>query len=738
MTRIFVLLILFSVNLAFAQSPAWQGKFEQLDQVLPTPNEYRSGSGAPGPRYWQQKADYTISVELNDDNQSVSGTETITYHNNSPDVLRYLWLQLDQNILSDDNTLKSTGTDEVVDSAAAKNFAGKVSDFKAGFDIKTVKETSGKPLQHFVNNTMMRVDLPKPLKSGEKFSFNIDWSYNIVDRNIFRQRSGLEYFSEDKNYVYTIAQFFPRMCVYDDVDGWQNKQFLGTGEFALPFGDYKVSITVPSDHLVAASGVLQNPQDVLSKTALERFEKAKTSFDKPVIIVTEKEAIQKEKSRSKTKKTWQYHAENVRDFAFASSRKFIWDAQAVKIGNKTPLAMSFYPKEGNPLWEQESTKAVKNTIEVYSRMTIDYPYPVAISVHTASIGMEYPMICFNFGRPNKDGSYTPLLKQGMIGVIVHEVGHNFFPMIINSDERQTPWMDEGINSFVQLITELERYPDIDWSRGKPSSVVNYMKGDESLMRPLMTNSEQVVQLGAEQYTKAATALYILRETVMGKELFDMAFKEYSERWAFKHPMPSDFFRTMEDASAVDLDWFWKGWFYTTDVNDQTLEEVKWFKLETDESRLENKGVTARQGDLSSGSSAAEGNDFNSGPQPLRLVDTDRRLYGEFLSRVDDREIRAKLQNKNIYEVTISNKGGLVMPVIIEWTYKDGTKELEKIPAEIWRFNEKELTKVFVKDKEVASIMIDPDMETADVNIEDNIFPKVQQPSRFDEFRKKSR
>lgn len=739
MTRIVAFLFIFTVQITFAQTPQWQGKFEQLEQVLPTPNQYRSGSGAPGPNYWQQQADYTISVELNDDKQSVTGTETITYHNNSPDVLRYLWLQLDQNIQDDENTLRDTETDAVVDSAAAKTFAAKVSDFDAGFDIKGVKETSGKPLRHFINNTMMRVELPQPLKSGDKFSFTVDWSYNIVDRNIFRQRSGLEYFPEDKNYVYTIAQFFPRMCVYDDVDGWQNKQFLGTGEFALPFGNYRVKITVPADHLVAASGVLQNLGDVLSKTEIDRFEKAKTSFNKPVFIVTEKEAIQKEKSRSSGKKTWEFHADNVRDFAFASSRKFIWDAQAVKIGDKTPLAMSFYPKEGNPLWEKESTRAVKNTLEVYSRMTIDYPYPVAISVHTASIGMEYPMICFNYGRPNKNGSYSSLLKQGMIGVIVHEVGHNFFPMIINSDERQTPWMDEGINSFVQLLTELERYPDINWSRGKPSSVVNYMKGDKSIMRPLMTNSEQVIQLGAEQYTKAATALYILRETVMGPELFDMAFKEYAQRWAFKHPMPADFFRTMEDASAVDLDWFWRGWFYTTDLNDQTLEEVKWYRLETDRAKMENKNVQSKQGDLSGGNAADDGNDdFSNGPQPFHLTETDPRYYGEFRSRVDDKEIMGKLKNKNIYEVTISNKGGLVMPVVIEWTYKDGTTELEKIPAEIWRLNEKRVTKVFVKDKEVTHVMIDPNMETADINIEDNIFPKVRQPSQFDQFRKKSR
>ena len=737
MDRIFVLLLLFNLSVGFAQSPQWQGKFEQLDQMLPTPNEYRSGSGAPGPQYWQQKADYTISVELNDENQSITGSETITYHNNSPDALKYLWLQLDQNILSSKNSLKSTETDEVVDSSAAKSFAAKVSDFEAGFNIKSIKESSGRPLQFFINNTMMRVDLPQPLKHGEKFSFDIEWSFNIVDRNVFRQRSGLEYFPEDGNYVYTIAQFFPRMCVYDDYNGWQNKQFLGTGEFALPFGDYKVRITVPSDHLIAASGELKNAQEVLSKAALERFEKAKTTFNKPVIIVTEAEAVRKEKTKSKEKKTWEFHAENVRDFAFASSRKFIWDAQAVRIGNKTPLAMSFYPKEGNPLWEEESTKAVKNTLEVYSRMTIDYPYPVATSVHTANIGMEYPMICFNYGRPKKDGSYSALVKQGMIGVIVHEVGHNFFPMIVNNDERQTPWMDEGINSFIQLLTELERYPDISWSRGKPSSVVNYMKGDQSIMRPLMTNSEQIVQLGAEQYTKAAAALYILRETVMGRDLFDMALKEYAQRWAFKHPKPADFFRTMEDASAVDLDWFWKGWFYTTDANDQTLEDVKWYKLDTEKAKLENKGVKSQQGDLAIHSAGVKSTDFSNGPQPFRLLKTDERFYGEFLSRVDDQGIMAKLSNKNIYELTISNKGGLVMPVVIEWTYKDGTKELETIPAEVWRLNEKRVTKVFVKEKEVTNIMIDPNMETADINIQDNIFPKVPQPSRFDQFKKNS-
>ena len=715
----------------------WQGKFEQLEQALPTPNEYRTGSGAPGPKYWQQKADYAINVQLNDANQSIVGSGIVTYHNNSPDVLNYLWLQLDQNILSKENSLATTNVGALRDSVSAKAYARQVSDFEGGFKIKSVRDANGKDLAFVINNTMMRVDLPQPLKSGDKISFSMEWSYNINDRSVFGQRSGLEYFPEDGNYVYTIAQFFPRMCVYDDYAGWQNKQFLGTGEFALPFGDYKVKITVPADHIVASTGVLQNAQEVLSKAQLERFEKARKTFDKPVVIVTQSEAVQKEKTKSTSTKTWEFHAENVRDFAFASSRKFIWDAQSVKLGTKTPLAMSFYPKEGNPLWEKESTKAVKNCLEVYSRYSVEYPYPVAISVHTADIGMEYPMICFNFGRPARDGSYSQQVKERMIGVIVHEVGHNFFPMIINSDERQTPWMDEGVNSFIQLLTELERYPDLNWTRGKPQNLVSYMKGDKALMRPLMTNSEQVLSLGPEQYAKAAAGLYILRESVMGRDLFDRAFKEYCQRWAFKHPKPADFFRTMEDASAVDLDWFWKGWFYTTDHCDQTLEQVRWFKMRKAEVDPEKKNVNVSNSTLTSNSRKSFDN-FDNGPEPFSLVATNPAFNGEFRSAVNDKQIMDRLVDKNIYEVTVSNKGGLVMPIIIQWTYKDGTKQIERIPAEIWRTNENKVSKVFIKDKEVVNVIIDPLEETTDINTRDNIFPRpLEDKSKFDEFKKKN-
>lgn len=741
MKNALLLICLLVAGAAFAQEKGWQGKFEQLDQMLPTPNETRSGSGAPGPKYWQQQADYVINAELNDENQSITGSETITYTNNSPDPLKYLWIQLDQNINEQGNNTQKTSTNSVTNNINTKAIAGNAGlyDFDGGFKIKFVKDASGKALPYFINQTMMRVDLPKPLTTGQKVSFSIDWSFNINDRvrgaTPNDGRSGMEYFPKDDNYLYIIAQWFPRMCVYDDLIGWQNKQFLGQGEFTLSFGNYQVNLTVPADHVVAGTGMVQNLKEVLTSEQYSRFEKAKTSFDKPVVICNQQEAVQREKSKSKQKKTWKFTADNVRDFAFATSRKFIWDAQAVKIADKTVLAMSYYPKEGNPLWEKESTQAVKNTLLGYSKFSINYPYPQATSVHAASLGMEYPMICFNHGRPKDDGTYTDQLKWGMIGVIVHEVGHNFFPMIINSDERQTTWMDEGLNTFVQHLTQTMYYPDMPSRRGPASMIVPYMKSDPTLQRPLMVNSESVVRsnFGNEQYAKCATALNILRETVMGPELFDKAFKEYCERWAFKHPKPADLFRTLEDASAVDLDWFWRGWFFTTDNNNQSIAKVKWFKTNTETKTIENKNITAKEGDLNSTTSGTL--DFSAGPQPLTVANTPEGAYGDFRSRVDDKAILAKLNGKNIYEVTFANKGGLVMPVIIEWTYKDGTKEIEKIPAEIWRLNEQVATKTFVKDKEVVNIVLDPKGETADVSLEDNVFPRKEEASQFDKFKK---
>ncbi|MDH5597821.1 MAG: M1 family metallopeptidase [Cyclobacteriaceae bacterium] len=737
MNRYYLVCILLFVGfVSYAQDNGWNKKFEQLGETLPTPNEYRTGSGAPGTEYWQQKADYKIEVELDDVNQKISGSETITYFNNSPDVLRYLWVQLDQNMRAKDSNTPLTQQTSIRDSIPAKFAAPLTEDnYDGGFKILQVKNSKGGDMDYAINKTMMRIDLETPLKPGENISFSVKWWYNINDRMSDGGRSGYEYFPKDDNYLYTIAQWFPRMAVYDDYEGWQNKQFLGRGEFTLTFGDYDVKITVPSDHIIASTGELQNPEQVLTKEEIARFQKAKTSFDKPVIIVTEKEAIKKEGTKSTKKSTWHYKAQNVRDFAFASSRKFIWDAQAVKVGKNTPLAMSYYPKEGNPLWEQESTKAVKYTLETYSKYTIDYPYPVAISVHAASIGMEYPMICFNFGRPDENGEYSDRTKYGMIGVVIHEVGHNFFPMIINSDERQWTWMDEGLNSFVQYLTQVENYDNFPHRRGPAPNIVPYMKGDKRFIRPIMTNSEQILQFGNNAYAKPATALNILRETVMGPELFDKAFKEYAERWAFKHPKPADFFRTMEDASGVDLDWFWRGWFYSVDNVDIAIDEVKWFRLKNETADIENKGKKVKKGDLNSTSTGGSANDFSAGPEMFTLMDTPDRFYGEFMNRVDDGAIKKSLADKNFYEIKFKNVGGLVMPVIVEFTFKDGTTELIKIPAEIWRYNENEVSKVFTFDKEVVNIVLDPKAETADTEQDNNVFPKRDVPSKFDKFNK---
>lgn len=737
MKKTFTLTLLFCSLVAFGQRN-WNGKFEQMDNMLPTPNQYRTGSGEPGPDYWQQKADYKIKVELDDENQRITGSEVITYYNNSPSELRYLWIQLDQNVREQNSFSSQAGTSRLpatitqVRTTQAQRALGDTG-FDGGFKLMAVKDTKGNDLQYLVNRTMMKITLPQPLASGSSFSFNIDWWYNLNDRAVLGGRSGYEYFKEDGNYLYTIAQFYPRMAVYDDFNGWQNKQFMGSGEFALTFGDFEVEITVPSDHIVGSTGMLQNPKDVLTKQEVRRFEQAKKSFDKPVIIVTQKEAEAKEKKKASSKSTWVYHAENVRDFAFASSRKFIWDAQAVKVGDNTPLAMSYYPKEGNPLWERESTKAVVNTLINYSEMTIDYPYPVAISVHAASIGMEYPMICFNFGRPRPDGTYDDFIKTRMVYVIVHEVGHNFFPMIINSDERQWAWMDEGLDSFLEYLTMKKYYPDLPYNSNSPEAIVPYMKGSKDFMRPIMTNPEQSLQLGPEAYSKPSAALVVLREQVMGPELFDQAFKEYARRWAFKHPKPADFFRTMEDASAVDLDWFWKGWFYTTDNVDVEVADVKWFKVAGEQKNLESR-VNAQEGNLGENAGENDGNPFYGQPQEFRL--TDSNVGSEYRSEVDNEAIRERFAGKNVYQMTFKNNGGLITPLVIEWTYKDGSKEIERIPAEIWRRNEQQVTKLFVKDKEVDSVVFDPFKQLADVDMENNVFPpKGKGNSRFDKFKK---
>ena len=741
----------FTLNNANAQVNKWEDKFKQLGPELATPNEQRTASGAPGVRYWQQQVDYKMNIRIEDATQKLYGEEWITYHNLSPDGLTYLWVQLDQNNMAKESDAQKIEQSKINDKMSFNDIKDLQPWYDGGFKIVEVKDKSGKDLRVVVNQTMMRVDLPFVLKSGEVFSFKIKWWYNINDRIRLGGRSGYEYFEQDKNYLYTMAQFYPRMAAYMDYCGWQNKQFLGAGEFTLDFGNYEVNITVPDDHVVAATGELQNAKSVLTAEQLSRFEKAKKSFDAPVMIINQTEAEANEKTPSDKEKTWSFKATNVRDFAFASSRKFLWDAMAVKLDHHTPLAMSFYPKEGNPLWEQYSTRAVAHTLRVYSKYTVEYSYPVAQSIHSKWIGMEYPMICFNGGRPEPDGTYSEGTKYATLGVIIHEVGHNFFPMIINSDERQWTWMDEGLNTFVQYLAEKEWDVNYPTRRGPARNIVDYMKGDKSKMSPIMTNSESIYQFGNNAYGKPATALNILRETVMGRELFDYAFKEYCTRWAFKHPTPEDFFRTMEDASAVDLDWFWRGWFYGTDHCDMALKEVKLFVLDSENPSVEKAKDKQTKSeapiDISLKRDREEGiktlievdpaaKDFYNSFDPYRVTKSDQKNYDEFVKSLSVEEKSLLDAKKYYYQLTVENVGGLIMPLIFEFKLENGTTHQFKIPAEIWKMSEPTVTKVFVLDGPAKEIILDPLLETADVELNNNFWPARIVPSRFDLYKEK--
>ncbi|MBT6439358.1 MAG: M1 family metallopeptidase [Flavobacteriales bacterium] len=747
---IFISLILILNGLFAQEGGINENDFRQLKQELATPNVYRTASGAPGHEYYQQKADYQISVILDDERQTLKGEETITYKNNSPDVLTYLWVQLDQNMRAKDSETKAIATNSINNGRMdAKNLKKLHNDFDGGFKLDYVKDASGADLPYVVNKTMMRVDLPKALKPGASYSFRIKWWYNINNRIKIGGRSGFEHFEEGDNLVYTIAQFFPRMAVYNDVEGWQNKQFLGRGEFTLPFGDYKVNITAPADHIIGSTGTLQNASSVLTKEQQARLKTAKTASE-PVLIVTQEEAEAAEKQKATKTKMWIFHATNVRDFAFASSRKFIWDAIGVKLDDgSTTMAMSFYPKEGNPLWGQYSTRVVAHTVKSYSKHTFDYPYPVAISVHSKWNGMEYPMICFNYGRPEPDGTYSERTKNGMIGVIIHEVGHNFFPMIINSDERQWTWMDEGLNSFVQSMAESEWDSEFPTRRGPPAKIVDYMKGDKGNISPIMTNSESIFQFGNNAYGKPATALVILRETILGRELFDYAFTEYCNRWMFKHPTPADFFRTMEDASGTDLDWFWRGWFYGTEHVDLSIDNMIWFRLDTKnpdvekgllktEKENEPRFIGTIRNDTAIPKTEVErdpnANDFYSKYDPFEVSVLDIEAYEKYLAKLDDEEKALINMGYNYYQVEFSNLGGLPMPIIVEFTFSDGSKEKQYIPAEVWRFNAESVSKVFVFKKEVTIVSMDPYLETADVDVSNNNWPRMIQKSRFEVYK----
>ena len=760
MIQLFYLtLILFTINLipvstgqvySYKEDP-----FKQLHELLPSPNSNRLASGAPGPNYWQQRADYHIKVILDDKNQRLIGSETINYQNNSPHTLNYLWVQLDQNRFDPNSEELLIQEAPGLDGMSFNRLKSQLyrQSFKGGHQIKKVTDSKGEKIKFSIIGTMMRIDLKKSLTPKSNYVFNIDWEYNIIDADLNRARGGYEYFKEDKNYIYEIAQWFPRMAAYTDYTGWQNKQFLGSGEFTLEFGNYKVEITAPEDHIVAATGELQNTNSVMSDTQLDRWNKAKKNGD-ITFIVTPEEAKQNQSKKTKpTKtKTWIFKADNVRDFAWASSRKFIWDAKYHEFTKgKKAWAMSFYPIEAEPLWSKYSTESIAHTLDVFSKFTFDYPYPVAISVNGPVFGMEYPMICFNGPRPEKDGTYSESTKNALIGVVIHEVGHNWFPMIVNSDERQWTWMDEGINTFLQFLAQAEWQQKWSSGRGKPKSITGYMSS--SKQRPIMTNSESIHQFGSNAYSKPAAALNVLRETVMGREVFDYAFKEYSRRWIFKRPEPADFFRTMEDASGKDLDWFWRGWFYTTYNVDVGIKSLKLYEIDTKNPDIEKPIQKTKRDELNAKDlidirnkslpKAVDKNkkllDFYNKYDPLDVTDADRREYNKWIKELDSEELKLLSLRKKFYVIELENVGGLVSPVILEIDYKNAKSETIRIPAEIWRKNNDNVRKMIISDKEIVQIEVDPLLETADTDRYNNFWPPKTIESRFQlQKRKKSK
>ncbi len=742
-------LLLFFPALLFAQektptvAPKQTGKydtnkFSQMYDLLATPNMFRTASGAPGPAYYQQQADYKIDIELDDKNSRLSGSEIVTYYNNSPDTLEYLWMQLDQNQAAKNSQTPLAESQRMEQVLPVGNFANKFlkEELERGFNIESVKDAKGNPLSYTINHTMMRINLVTPMKPGEKFSFAVKWNYNINNYRVEGGRSGYELFEKDGNKLYVIAQFYPRMAVYNDVEGWQNMQFWGTGEYTLPFGDFDVNITVPADHVMEATGELTNRNEVFTPEQVKRYELAKKTYDKPVVIVTQAEAELAEKGFSNKKKTWKFSAKNVRDFGISTSRKFILDAMAVKLSEKSVMAVSIYPKEANPFWGETATRTVAHTLKSYSAHTFDYPYSKAVSVSAEDQGMEYPMICWNYGRPDENGVVSERIKNGMIGVTIHEVGHNFFPMIINSDERQWSWMDEGLNTFMQYMAEQEMGTNFPSSRGPASKIVPYMSGDQKFLEPIMSNSETIAQFGANAYGKPATGLNILRETIMGRELFDHAFKVYANRWKFKHPTPEDFFRTMEDASAVDLDWFFRGWFYSTDFVDIGVKEVKQYYV-SDTPTKELKDAIVKRGRFGQEKgpfvylvpgTSEELSAKNK--KALKIEEVD--LLSNYLNTKFTADEKSKLKSpKYFYEVEFNKPGGMLMPIIIELTYEDDSKETFKYPAQIWRKNNDTAKKVYATEKAIKKIQIDPKLETADIDVTNNTWPKEEVKSKFD-------
>lgn len=654
-----LVLVAGAATVAAAQSSATDAFASLEGAPWPTPNAYRSASGVPGHAYWQQRVNYRIAARLDEDSREVRGRADITYTNNSPDTLSYLWLLLDQNIYRGNSLSEMSVTTDgkpvtEKDSARARRYR----EWQGGFHDLRVTNNQGRPLTFFIYDTLMRVDLAQPIGPGKQVRLAVEWRLPLVETRLADARDGYECVAPaEGGCIFQVAAWYPRLAAYSDYEGWHTQPFLGAGEFALEFGDYDVSLTVPDDHVVAATGELVNQADVLDPTRRARLQAARDADD-PIHIITPEEARVAQRGRPGGDRTWHFRAGNVRDFAFASSRRFAWDALGVAQDDaERPLvlAMSYYPPEANPLWQEHSTRSIAHAIRVYGQSLFPYPYPVAMAVNGPVDGMEYPMIIFNAARA---ASARPTQREidYLVEINIHEIGHMWFPMIINSDEREWSWMDEGLNSFVQYHAEQRWRADYP-SRfgGDHRRMAGILRAPE--LQSLMTQPDRQTRHFSTTYSRPATALNLLRGLVLGPERFDGALAEYARRWRYKRPTPPDFFRTMEEASGVELDWFWRAWFYGSGHVDVALETLH--------------------------------------------------------------RLQAPQDAPAFYQFTFRNVGGMVTPVVLRLDFEDGGHEKVRIPVEVWRLNPKRADWRFASERRIIAARIDPDREMADADTSNN-------------------
>jgi len=629
---------------AQVQSTSIYNYTEAFDPIFYTKNgsPYRSASGKPGHAYWQNRADYTIKVSLDDQKDLVSGQVTLSYTNNSPDELNYLWFQLDQNLFHED----SRG--QAILPLEQSRYGSPNSDFKGGYNLSSIQLADGRKATYEIIDSRMRVELPTPLAAGgSTVSLKIDYSYTIPEFGA--DRTGILPSKNGK--VYTVAQWYPRLCVYDDILGWNTEPYTGPGEFYLEYGDFNIEITAPANHIVVAGGELLNPEEVWTSQQLERYKQASKS-DKTVVIRSAQEVTAANSRPNKTQLTWKFKLNQARDFAWASSSAFILDG--AKINNpsgKTALALSAYPVEssGANAWDR-STEFTKSSIEYYSKKWFEYPYPVAVNVASNVGGMEYPGISF-CGHKAK--------AAGLWGVTDHEFGHNWFPMIVGSNERLHGWMDEGFNSFInELSTEVFNKGEFRKNIGNRNSMAAAFSNPT--LEPIMSTPQNMRErnIGILVYYKPAVGLRLLRDEIIGAERFDRAFRTYIANWAYKHPTPDDFFRTIENETGENLAWFWRGWFKNNWALDQAITNVTYDKLDP----------------------------------------------------------------KNGAIITVENLQKMPMPVVVEATTESGQKIRKKLPVEIWQRNKTWSFKLKTTEK-LVKVVLDPDQVYPDINPTNNTWQK---------------